>query len=541
MGINSLTNSFSTKQTPQSEPIPGKDMAQNSAGGFVFRTSDWDVLPRFLIIGTEGGSYYASGRDLSQDNAQKILKLIEKDGLRVVRETAEISESGRAPKNTPAIFVLAMAAKLGNGSVRKAAFEAMPRVVRTGTHLFEFATAIQSFGGWGRMTRKAFASWYTEKEPTRLAHQLVKYQNRNGWSHADILRLAKPRGHERGGDMDRLLGWATGKWSPTEEDRGEPVIGAFEQAKSAKKSSEIVRLINDHGLPREAIPTVHLNSVAVWDALLDNGGRGMPITALIRNLPKMTSLGLIGEQSAATQRAVEMLQDTDRLINGRVHPLSVLTAMTVYGQGKGVRGSLTWNPEPSIMDALDSAFYASFKGVEPSGKRMLLGMDVSGSMSWSFVQGLGGVVNAAQASAAMAMISASVEKTSPVIMGFAQEFRPLNLSPRRRLDDNVGSMMGQVFGGTDCALPMLWAKENKVPVDTFVIYTDSETWYGDMHPVQALDSYKQAMGIDARLAVVAMTANDFTIADPSRSDNLDFVGFDIAAPNILTAFSRGDM
>ncbi|CAF4970990.1 unnamed protein product, partial [Rotaria socialis] len=34
---------------------------------------------------------------------------------------------------------------------------------------------------------------------------------------------------------------------------------------------------------------------------------------------------------------------------------------------------------------------------------------------------------------------------------------------------------GISFGATDCALPMLWAIENKEQIDVFVIYTDSET------------------------------------------------------------------
>ena len=42
----------------------------------------------------------------------------------------------------------------------------------------------------------------------------------------------------------------------------------------------------------------------------------------------------------------------------------------------------------------------------------------------------------------------------------------------------VENISGIPFGRTDAALPMLWALENKVKADTFVIYTDSETWYG---------------------------------------------------------------
>lgn len=96
------------------------------------------------------------------------------------------------------------------------------------------------------------------------------------------------------------------------------------------------------------------------------------------------------------------------------------------------------------------------------------------------------------------------------------------------------------FGGTDCALPMLWALEHRVPIDTFQVYTDNETWAGDVHPHQALQRYRERMGIDARLAVVAMTPTEFSVADPADPGMLDVAGFDSAVPTLLADFSRGD-
>jgi 60 kDa SS-A/Ro ribonucleoprotein len=56
------------------------------------------------------------------------------------------------------------------------------------------------------------------------------------------------------------------------------LIEAFEQAKRASNAGEIVKLINEFDLPREAIPTQWLNEVVVWEALLER----MPMTAMIR-------------------------------------------------------------------------------------------------------------------------------------------------------------------------------------------------------------------------------------------------------------------
>src|SRR5579884_4132546 len=134
-----FTQHFSTRKTPQSEPIPGSSQVANSSGGFSFAVDDWVRLDRFLVLGTEGGSYYATERELTIDNAQAVQRCIHADGLRTVNRIVEISEAGRASTNDPAIFALAMAASLGSAATKAAALAALPRVCRTGTHLFQFA------------------------------------------------------------------------------------------------------------------------------------------------------------------------------------------------------------------------------------------------------------------------------------------------------------------------------------------------------------------------------------------------------------------
>src|SRR3954447_20713389 len=110
--------------TPQNMPIPGSNQVPNSAGGYAFPVDDWVRLDRFLILGSEGGSYYAGERELTRESAEAVLRCIREDGLRAVARIREISRSGRAPRNDPAIFALAMAAKLGDEPTRKAAFAA---------------------------------------------------------------------------------------------------------------------------------------------------------------------------------------------------------------------------------------------------------------------------------------------------------------------------------------------------------------------------------------------------------------------------------
>ena len=155
--------------TPQHQAIPGA--VPNSAGGHAFRVDDWTRLDRFLVLGSEGGSYYAGEAALTRDNAAAVLRAIAADGERAVARIVAVSEGGRAPKNDPVLFALALAAGAEDLGTRRAALAALPRVARIGTHLFQFAAFVEGARGWGRSLRRAVGAWYAAQPAERLAYQ----------------------------------------------------------------------------------------------------------------------------------------------------------------------------------------------------------------------------------------------------------------------------------------------------------------------------------------------------------------------------------
>jgi 60 kDa SS-A/Ro ribonucleoprotein len=564
-----------TRRVPQSEPIPGSGQVPNSAGGFAWSVDDWTRLRRFLILGSEGGSYYASELELTRKNAQAVERCLAEDGPRAVQEIARVSDEGRAPKNDPAIFALAMAAGIGDEPTRKAALEALPQVCRTGTHLFQFATFVEGFRGWGRSLRRAVGRWYAAQPADAIAYQAVKYRQREGVTHRDLLRLAHPGEQVSSGNptLDvsdehaRLFEWIVrgdagghageaGMTSTRNRKRGRGtdglprVVEGYVRAQAAEKPAESSELIREFGLPREAVRTEHLASPEVWEALLED----MPMTAMIRNLATMTRVGVLASRSAGTKKVVEQLGDADRIRRARVHPIAVLAALRTYAAGRGVRGRGEWKPVRKVVDALDAAFYTAFGNVEPTGKRLLMALDVSASMTYDTVAGVPGL-SPRDASAALALVTAATEPDYELVGFFAgtggwksrtkqmynveQGLTPLAISPRQRLDDVVKTVSNLPFGGTDCALPMLYAQARELEIDTFAIYTDSETWAGNIHPAQALQDYRHASRIDARLVVIGMVSNGFSIADPADPGMLDVVGFDTATPQLISDFARG--
>lgn len=559
--IKQALEGLQATETPQGLPIPGRDMVENNAGGFVFKLDEWKQLERFLILGTEGGTFYVSEKKLTADNANKVLLLLKKDGIKVVEKTVEILKSGRAPKPDVAIFVLALAASKGDDATRKAALAAVPSALKTGTHLLKFVDTVNGLRGWGRGLKKAVQLWFKGRKNETLALQLVKYKQREGWSMKDVLRLAKPVPET---DVQgKLFGWTAknekAEWAKAQVAPGDKALDfvwAAEQASGLKLVAEqadteqakailaeanqasvkkLVDLIVTHRLPREALPTEALNKVEVWEALLQE----MPMTAMIRNLGTMSKIGLLKPLSDAERLVFQRLTDAERLRGSKVHPIQVLSALRTYSSGRGVRSAATWNVSNKVVEALDEAFELSFGVVEPAGTRHLLALDVSGSMQGGEIAGVPGLSPSA-ATAALAVVAARTEPWA-AIMGFDHGIRDLGVTAKDSILDATKKVSVNNGGGTDASLPMTWALENKIQVDTFVVLTDNETWAGNIHPVQALKKYRQATGIGAKLIVVGMTSTGFTIADPEDSGMLDVVGFDGATPALMAKFAKGEI
>ena len=535
-----------TSQTAKARP----EQVKNNAGGYVFKVDKWGRLDRFVILGSESNTYYVDARTLTNDNYESLIECVSEDGLRAVNRIVELSQAGRAPKNSPAVFALAVCAVFGDKITKEAAFRNMPAVARTATDFFAFIGDYKALGGgFGTVARKGIEAWYTGKEISQAAYQIIKYRQRDGWTHLDALRLAhvKPRNAAES-NLFAFTKSLAGKDVEFDTNALPQVAQGFIRAQEAKTASGVIPLIGEYNLPREAIPTQFLNDVGVWEALLPK----MPATALIRNLGKMSAIGLVEGNSAAAKLVETKLADAEWIRKSRLHPVTVLNALYVYQQGHGVRGSLNWKASRRVVDALDGAFYSAFGNVEPTGKRFMLALDTSGSMQggWGMQQNAGFQLPPREITAAMSMATARIEDEYTVAYfssgrggswsrngtGIAE----LNISPRQRLDDVVKTISGLPWGGTDCSLPMTWALKKKLEIDTFVIYTDNDTWAGRIHPFEALKEYRRKVNPEAKLVVCATVPSAFTIADPSDAGMIDIVGFDANVPELIAGFARGE-
>jgi 60 kDa SS-A/Ro ribonucleoprotein len=523
-----LKNSLPGAAVPQTQPVPGREseMHPSESGGFVFSPNLWEKLDRFLILGSET-AYYANGADMTKQATETIKACLDQDGRRTVDRIVEVSQSGRAVKNDPALYALALAAGAKDKATREHALKALPLVTRTGTHLFHFLEFVDSSRKWSRMLRTAVSRWYLEKSTEKLAYQVVKYRQRDGWTHRDVIRLAHPKPTTL--VQETVLHWLSGaKGGDTPLPR---LIEDFGRLQACTTVEQVLEILKENPeLPWESIPTNFTTDARVWEALLPN----MPQTALIRNLSRMTAYELLKNGTEATRLVIQRLQDQAWLKSGKVHPFSLFIAQSTYRAGKGVKGKLTWEPVSRIVDAMEDAFYLTYENVLPVGKSLLLAVDVSGSMKTGEIAGLPGV-SPRTAAAAMALITVATEPDVKLV-GFDTEIYPhIDITPKTRLNDAVNKFGGG--GGTDCSLPAQYAVRERKLFEGLVIYTDNQSWAGtNEHTYQSVAFYRKQKNPNFRAVAAALVAYDATILDPADPLSLNVVGMDTAAPGVMADF-----
>jgi 60 kDa SS-A/Ro ribonucleoprotein len=290
-----------------------------------FTVDHWTMLNRFLIMGSESNTYYAKPEETAIKQVSSLERCIKLDGKRTIDEIVSVSDNGRAIKNDYAIFALAFALKIGSPETIKHGYANFNKVIRTGAHMLMFRAICKDLKKSGNGLRGAINKWYVNQDLDKLAYQLVKYQSRKvsgkDFSQRDSFRLSHTgyrNGHKQEGftkNHSDLLYWVV-KGEKREGGRLPKIVHAFEEAKVVTTPKKLVALIKEHGLTREMVPTAMLNDVDVWNALLQK----MPMTAMIRNLGKMTSIGLLSKGSEAAKLVASRLVDEAYLRKSRVPP-----------------------------------------------------------------------------------------------------------------------------------------------------------------------------------------------------------------------------
>lgn len=518
-------DAYTTAAGPRlaTDRIPGT--VRNHDGGAVFELDALATARRFLIIGTQGGTYYQGEREITRENADILFQLAVERPVELVELIADVSERGLAPKVDPQLFALAVCTA-EPGLAREAAYREFGRIVRTGSHLLMWARYHKALGGGvSRSWRRAVSEWYLGRDADALAYQLAKYRQRDGWAQKDLIDMS----HALKGEVPATHAAAL-KWA-----RGDAQTAHFmPQLLAHLEESADPRSLIAMGASWEMLPDAALAKPETWTALLE--GARLPMTAALRQMGRMTQLGVFDAyfSNPASASLKRMFDDEEKLRRARVHPLSILLALRAYGEGSRRSGG-AFQPNMGAVELLNRAFYKAFETAPAAGKRTLVGVDVSPSMSALAFGGL----TSAEIAIVLAMKIIASEPDSYAV-GFANGVVPLGIHRLTSIENALAAarVAARSWSATDPGKLIEHALEHRIEVDTFVMITDNEVNRG-LHAPDLLRKYRRETGIPAKLAVVATTATRFTIADPRDAGMLDIAGFGADVPALLTEFSRG--
>lgn len=522
--------------TPQTQPIPGREaeMIQGRSGGFMFDAGIWKMLRRCLLIGTAQSTYYAGKQELTEDFVAVVQQAIAEDANRVAQEILYASD-GRAINNSAPIFALVLLSMGQQPEAKKAFQEIFPSVVRTGSHFYEWLNYTKSLRGFGKVIREVGKNWLSREDVKGLAYQLLKYQQRNGFSHRDALRLfhVKPPTE----DHRVLFEWVVKGWQELPAEIPSEAVAQIWWYEWLKRNPSLTHeaIAKGHLTHEMAAPVGKMDRQA-WQLLFNE----MPIGAMLRNLGSLTELGVLRADARANLDRVEAVLNNKRhLRKGRIHPIDVLKALKTYQSGGRLgRSQKTWNPVDRIVDILEKAVELSFDVVEPTGKVFMHAVDVSGSMSSYAVDSVG--LSCCEIATTMALVTAKAEKNY-MIRGFATEFRELGITGKDSFSSAIRKASNQNFGGTDASVAYDWMIKNKFKADVICFWTDSESWAGYRHPSQALAEYRKKVNKDIKAVYVTLAPYKITLVDPKDPLSWDMGGFDPGAPRVIQMLATGEL
>jgi 60 kDa SS-A/Ro ribonucleoprotein len=522
--------------TPQTQPIPGreKEMIQGRSGGWMFDAGTWKLLRRCLLIGTAQSTYYAGKKELTDDFVEVLREAIALTPNKVAEEILYAS-NGRAINNSAPIFALVLLSMGETPEAKKAFQEIFPQVVRTGSHFYEWLNYTKSLRGFGKVIREVGKSWLSRDDVKGLAYQLLKYQQRNGFSHRDALRLfhVKPPTE----DHRQLFEWVVKGWEELPQEIPSPELAQIWWYEWLKRNpTETHEAIAQGHLTHEMAAPVGKMDKQAWQLLFNE----MPIGAMLRNLGSLTELGVLrADEQANLQRVEAVLNNKQHLRKGRIHPIDVLKALKTYKSGGRLgRSQKTWNPVPRIVDILEKAVELSFEVVEPTSKVFMHAVDISSSMSYGVVDSVG--LSCCEIATTMALVTAKAEKNY-MIRGFSTEFRDLGITSKDSFSSALAKASNQNFGGTDASVAYDWMIKNKFKADVICFWTDSESWAGRRHPSEALAEYRNKVNKDIKAVYVTLAPYQITLVDPTDPLSWDLAGFDPGVPRLIQMLATGEL
>ncbi|XP_062583358.1 RNA-binding protein Ro60-like [Saccostrea cucullata] len=525
---------------------------------------------KFLVFGVNGRINRPPLEIIRNEVDGKIDSFIRSgSGMIVIKLLKKIS--GKHFKFYPVAYALAKCARCGDRQVSKEAYLLIPKVCKTPSQLFLFhyyCKAANLRGDWPRSHRRAIAAWYTENKENRedvvqFARHVTKYKCRYGISQRRVIKSCHPKPpNEKFGFIFRYitkgLKKANEKYPPQNSagkkvmsDRGEDFLRDYEAIKSGRVPlSQVTDAIKKWRLTWEHIPPKFFEMKKdeenkkrckeIWRTLLLQSQ--MPMTAIVRNLVKMTRLGLLVPNSKEENTVCQKLNDPMILEQSNIHPYHVLTALAAYRRGQRRRNGedIKWAVSEQVVQALFQSFLHT-QALPFTDKRLLLAIDSTIEMNNRVGSSC---LPMKEAAAALALAIHQNSKCSETVT-FGNVTSKFEFQPHDQSVFDIENALERIhqrtenFQRSDFNAPFRFAKQNIETYDGIVLLTSLVDTEEAATIRRCFQEYKEQRNGSVK-AVVITHSHSNHVGTEEDDDILDVEGADGCAAKQIIEFISDD-
>jgi 60 kDa SS-A/Ro ribonucleoprotein len=503
----------------------------NEAGGRAYRLSPRHALAQLAATGCFNGTYY---REAEQQLAALLALVEQVDDNVYLAKLAVYSRQRAFMKDMPAALLVLLSKR--DPALFRRIFD---RIVDNGRVLRTVFQMIRS-GQFGRKSlsyalQRAFQRWLNAASTGTLMSASIG----NDPSLRDVLRLARPTPSDNA--RRALFGWLTDKpvesWAP---------------ASPADLPQEVRDLIAFRQAPSEAEQLAILERARFrWDLLADAArgpsvwraiGRQMGAQALRMNLNTLVRHDALAGDLEMVMYVAQRIAGADEIRRGRQFPYQYLAA---YLNAEA-------NVPQAIRDALGQAAEMACGNVPQLPEPIIIGLDVSGSMSSAVTGYRGrGATSKVRCVDVAALFAAALVRRNPgsVVIPFDTAAYQADVSANESILDLAGRLAQFGGGGTNCELPL--AEANQTYRDRrfagCVLVSDMESWVGSGRAGSTgvvtewqtfVANQKRLHDGDwagPKLVCIDLQANTTSQA-PERADILNIGGFSDAVFEVVASF-----
>jgi 60 kDa SS-A/Ro ribonucleoprotein len=485
--------------------MPAPAAASNEAGGLAYAKSPELALAVYAATGCLNGTFYAS----DETQLAQVLALAAQVEPGLVARTAIHARKAAYMKDMPALLLASLSVRDGGVLAR-----AFPQVVDNGRLLRNFVQVMRS----GRIARKSLGTL-----PRRLVRAwleaasdmgIVQAAIGNQPSLADVIRMVHPK--PANASREALYAWVVGR--PYSEAALPATLQAYEAFKR-EPGGDLPDLPFQYytALPLTAVHWRELALRASWQTLRMN------LNTFARN-------GVFKDAEVTAVLAAR-LRDPALIQRARVFPYQLLMA------ANAARGL----PEP-IVEALHQAMEVATRQVPVLAGKVVVAVDVSGSMR-SPVSGVRkGGTSKAQCVDVAALVAACIRRNNPEarVLPFDTAVREVRLEASEGVIAQARRLAALCGGGTAISAPLAQLNREKAAVDLLVIVSDNESW-ADTRSGGPTETMRQWAAIKARCPGARLVCIDLqpvaTGQAQEREDVLHVGGFSDAVFSVVAGFA----